>query len=495
MRYDVLVIGAGVSGMTSALLLADQGFSVGIVEASDRIAPTIRGFQREGFYFDTGFHYTGLLGKEELLGVLLHRLGVWDSIVGIPVQSGEGDRVQFADPAFSLQFHQGWESNKAMLQDAFPEERLGIEEYFQIAQTLWSRVPWAVLRGELGPFEQFSEDGSQDLLHFLRSRIQNPRLIAVLCSQGLLYGMPSEGTSLFYHVMVAGSYYGQVYQIAGGGSALAEAYEAALQRAGVRILTGCSVTAITTSDDGKVTGVKLNKGEDRIEVDTCLFSGDPRLLLDLLPESFLGSIYRRRLHGLQDTMSAFILFGVLPKARASLNGNLILLEDIAPGIGCMHTPLHKRPIVALQSRIVDGPSGVSVICPMSFGEIAEWEPAYCRKRSRSYSEWKKETADALCARLECRGGSMFEGFRTLDTATPLTLRRYCGSVAGALYGTQHRACDLPLLPRTRVPGLYLTGQGVLATGVLGAVMSGYVSSNAILSHITNGERSLWTVGG
>ncbi len=494
MRYDVLVIGAGVSGMTSALLLAGQGFSVGIAEASEHTAPTIRGFRRNGVYFDTGFHYTGLLGKEELLGVLLQRLGVWERITGVPLRDDEGDRLQCTDPAFSLCFKHDWDANKAMLQEAFPKEHAGIETYFQAVKTLWERVPWAVLRGQQGPLEQANEAGLQNLLAFLRLHIQEPRLIAALCSHGLLYGTPPENTSLLYHSMVAGSYYGQTYQIAGGGSALAEAYDSALSRAGVNVHTGCRATAITLSSEGKVSGVKLDGGEPWIEADTCLFSGDPRLLLDLMPEGVFRPVYRHRLRGSRDTMSAFVLFGLLAEGQTFPGGNLVLLEDLSPGIGCMQRPLYRRPFFVIQSRALEGQSGISVICPMGFGEAAAWDASCSGKDRRSYQAWKKDTAETLCARLKYRGGSVFEGFRALDAATPLTFRRYCGSIAGALYGIQHRAGDMPFLPRTRVPGLYLTGQGTLATGVLGAVMSGYVSSNDILAHISHGERSLWMDG-
>ncbi|WP_026842265.1 FAD-dependent oxidoreductase [Citrifermentans bremense] len=59
MRYDFAVIGAGVSGITSALILAKHGRSVALLEKAPRTAPLLRGFSRQGVQFDTGFHYTG----------------------------------------------------------------------------------------------------------------------------------------------------------------------------------------------------------------------------------------------------------------------------------------------------------------------------------------------------------------------------------------------------------------------------------------------------
>ncbi len=486
MRYDALVVGAGVSGMTAALRLAARGLSVAIVEAADKIAPTIRGFHRDGAYFDTGFHYTGLLGRDELLGSLLDNLGVWERLACISLEKDQGDRIECARPQFSLQFRQDWAENEAMLGAAFPAERPGLDAYFRAVRTYWEQVPWAVLRGEMGPLDLANETGAQDLLGFLRRHIADPRLIATLCAHGLLYGTPPETTSLLYHAMVAGSYYGQAFQIAGGGSALAAAFEAALQRAGVAIYTHCQVSAIALSAEGAVQGVECNGGRDYFEANTCLFSGDPRLILDLVPERVFRPVYRRRLREMQDTMSAFVLFGLLPEGRSLPPGNLILMRDLEAGVVHAAGALDTRPLFVITSRAQDGPGGISVICPMDYGECATWAGAYTGNRRIGYVDWKRRTADALCTALIARGGRAFEGFRAIEAASPLTFRRYCHSMAGALYGVQHRAGDLPLLPRTKAPGLFLTGQGTLATGVLGAVMSGYVSSDAVMTHLGRG---------
>ena len=51
MNYDYVVIGGGVSGMTTALILAKQGCRVALVEQSKKIAPTIRGFHERWPFF------------------------------------------------------------------------------------------------------------------------------------------------------------------------------------------------------------------------------------------------------------------------------------------------------------------------------------------------------------------------------------------------------------------------------------------------------------
>src|SRR5262245_15391873 len=52
---DVLIVGAGVAGLSCGRHLADSGISVQIVEASDRIGGRVRTDEHEGFLLDRGF--------------------------------------------------------------------------------------------------------------------------------------------------------------------------------------------------------------------------------------------------------------------------------------------------------------------------------------------------------------------------------------------------------------------------------------------------------
>lgn len=53
-KYDAVVIGAGLTGLTTALLLKRKGFSVLVVEKSDRTGGAIQTKNREGYVYETG---------------------------------------------------------------------------------------------------------------------------------------------------------------------------------------------------------------------------------------------------------------------------------------------------------------------------------------------------------------------------------------------------------------------------------------------------------
>ena len=66
-NIDSVVIGSGISGLTTAALLAKNGHSVVILEKDGKPGGALRRFSRSGIPFDIGFHYTGGLGEKQIL--------------------------------------------------------------------------------------------------------------------------------------------------------------------------------------------------------------------------------------------------------------------------------------------------------------------------------------------------------------------------------------------------------------------------------------------
>lgn len=63
--YDVIVIGAGCGGISSAAILAGQGRKVLCLEQSDRVGGCCSTFEREGFHFDVGASVVEVIGSIE----------------------------------------------------------------------------------------------------------------------------------------------------------------------------------------------------------------------------------------------------------------------------------------------------------------------------------------------------------------------------------------------------------------------------------------------
>ncbi|MEJ0082085.1 MAG: FAD-dependent oxidoreductase [Puia sp.] len=62
--YDVIVIGAGIGGLTSAALLSKAGLSVCVLEKEPRVGGYLAGFRRKHFIFDTAIHWLNQYGPD-----------------------------------------------------------------------------------------------------------------------------------------------------------------------------------------------------------------------------------------------------------------------------------------------------------------------------------------------------------------------------------------------------------------------------------------------
>lgn len=70
----------------------------------------------------------------------------------------------------------------------------------------------------------------------------------------------------------------------------------------------------------------------------------------------------------------------------------------------------------------------------------------------------------------------------LELATPLTLRDYSLAPQGAIYGVGRFIGQYNPHPVTRLPGLFLSGQGIAAPGLLGTVVAAYLTCGSMLGH-------------
>src|SRR5215831_4004158 len=75
--YDVVVIGAGMSGMMAAAFLARAGLKVCVLESNHQVGGLMASIQRKGFYFDVGDQS---FEQANILFPLLKQLGIYDDL-------------------------------------------------------------------------------------------------------------------------------------------------------------------------------------------------------------------------------------------------------------------------------------------------------------------------------------------------------------------------------------------------------------------------------
>jgi all-trans-retinol 13,14-reductase len=69
--FDVIVIGSGMGGMTTATALSRLDYKVLLLEQAQTIGGLTHAFSRNGFTWDVGLHYCGLFGQDQPAGKVL----------------------------------------------------------------------------------------------------------------------------------------------------------------------------------------------------------------------------------------------------------------------------------------------------------------------------------------------------------------------------------------------------------------------------------------
>jgi all-trans-retinol 13,14-reductase len=474
-KYDTIIVGGGISGAVCALLRARKGEKVAVVERSPYLSPTLNGFVKHGIYMDSGFHYVGSVGHDGLLRYLLGELGI-DNLLNKASQTSEAvDHVRIMKPAFDFLFPQGWEAIEQSFCNAFPADKENIKRFLAEVKQLSEQGRASLIQKGGTSFDVLFGSGRCSLKESIDRCTSNPVLAGLLSCHAILYGMVPAETSMMFHSQIVGSYYESACFIDGGGRALVEVFEKTLRDANIDIICGRKVSRINLDDKEAFASVELETS-DRLAADRCICTTHPKTMLGMMPEKAFSPAYRKRIGRLEETSSAVVLYGRC--SSSSFKGNLILANEPHEFVDWAGLKLEERPLF-ISSPAKTSTSSVSVICPAALTEIPCNGENVNGRRPKGYKEWKNNVADRLIRRISDCVKDLLGNFELLDIATPLTFRDRLNSPEGGLYGIKHRIMDLPLLPRTAVKGLYLSGQAMVAPGVLGALCSSFLTERFV----------------
>lgn len=482
-HYDTVVVGGGVSGMTSALLLAAAGRSVALVESFTRLAPTIRGFSRQGVHFDTGLHYVGGLGAGDPLHIYFNHLGILSGIIPVPYDQMGFDTFVFEKSGDIHNIPAGRDALNDAFFQWFPDEQQAITKYFDAVGDVFNSSPF--LNFAL-PFSMQSalHADSCSLSDFLNRLTSNERLKVLLKYPCLLYGVAPEDVLFSTHALVAGSYYRSAHAVEGGGASVANAFQSRLTSLGVDILCGNAVNDIGVSADGTFSGVTLENG-NKITANHCIWAAHPKSMIQAAPSGALRGPYRQRIETLEETQSALMLFGLSEGQPVELERRNLILW---PG-GEFHNKLEGKAAMAENVIFLFSGQGcktrkypVTAMTPASGARFLPWKGSKTGKRPPDYAQDKSQVLDDFMANLNQRCPQVTDKIHFIEGATPLTIRDYCQAPGGGLYGVRHSINQFNPQPLTRIRSLLMCGQSIVAPGILGAVVSAYLACGFILGH-------------
>ncbi|MDD3095202.1 MAG: FAD-dependent oxidoreductase [Candidatus Neomarinimicrobiota bacterium] len=496
---DVIVVGAGLSGLTASALLAKKGLSVLLLEQHYQPGGSCGAFRREGATFDQGtamFFGFGARGfnphrfvmneLEEPIEIIKHDILYRLNYDGIPIP-------------FYPELPRFFEA----LRQIFNEEEIAeIRAFYEYIGKLYHGViaanPICVAPSEIAP-----KTGLQMLL---RHPLKQLRLLTLLkksagdlmrrfvhsekvirffnkLTSTYCYTLVDETPAILAVTMFMDNHYGGSYYPPGSSQQLPGKLEKAFERYGGEVLYETRAEEILFIN-GKVRGLRAQTpGGPRIfEAGNIIYAGNIwDLYGELIPEKESSLKKREWVKNLQATYPSVVLHclvdaavipdGTLPIEMFADNPQAIDEKEITCYIFSLADP----------SICSKGTHTVMAIGPSLRSWPRPSDPGY---RSEEYAAAKKAETNRMLDTLEAHFPGFRKGLRYHTLASPTSIERYTMKPKGCVAGPkQSMGQDLLNRPHasSEWENLFLCGEStVMGTGSPAVTISGISATNMLL---------------
>jgi len=479
-KYDHLVVGSGVSGLTAALLLGLNGRRVLLIEKAPHIGGSLARFKLSGIPFDTGFHFTGGFSKGGLLDDMFTVLGLRESIHPVFLDPENANRFIFEEDGASVTFPTGRSLLVKKLSAQFPDEATAIDAYFSKVNQVREQTATMNIRQIHNTPEPIKEDFIS-LQAALDELTDHAQLKAVLGGFAMCYGTPPSEVSFAAHCRMCDGLYDSVARIEQGGQAFIDAFVKAFKPLNVDVVCNTEIEECLDLHERQVGRVRLSSGEE-VSFDECLFTINPHDILRVLPGGKLSRGFIHRVDAYEASVGFFTLFAV--NEQESPNEQIVSLFPTTDVNAMLDKDSDEdSAIVIMRSRErVDGkPCNTLIAFEPCFEKKTEiWADSKLRKRPQEYTDWKTEKTKRMCERIYTALPELRGNLKVLDSASPLTFRDYLYSPDGSAYGIKQKVGQFNLIGRLPWRNMFAAGQSALLPGIVGAMISSFIVVRSLL---------------
>ena len=484
-KYDVIIIGGGIGGLASGIILSKEGLSVCILEQHSVIGGCLQSFKRHGRTLDTGMHYIGSMGKDQIMYQYFKYFGITDDLRLHKLNDDGFDYFHFSDGE-SYCHAAGNERFVDTLSRRFPEDRKGIETIINKMQNIGDMIAPEVLRsGKL--YNRGGKDYTTVSAYSeIERNINNDRLRNVMAGNTGLYAGDKLTTSMYEYGVITQSYIQGAYAFEDGSQQLADLMVRQIERNGGEVRLNARVEKIHLEGD-KAEYVVLTSGE-RIFGERIISSIHPSTTFSILENN---TVYKKafftRMNSLANTYGIFTTYLLMkPNTVKYENSNHFYfnindvwsLDYMYKGANIPGVLMCMQPNSRNQYTDV-----ISLLTPMPFEQCARWADTTIGRRGDDYKAFKEHFGNAVIDFVSQFNPNLKENIEFIHTASPLTYRDYTSTPEGSAYGLV-KDCRNPLaslvFARTKISNLLITGQSLNIHGCLGATISAAVTCSEIL---------------
>ncbi|MBN1225079.1 MAG: NAD(P)/FAD-dependent oxidoreductase [Candidatus Aminicenantes bacterium] len=507
MKYDIIVIGAGIGGLTSATKLAKHGKKVLLLEKAPHIGGTSHIFFRHGYAFPMG---PMSFGYPQNVQEFLTDLGIKKKI------DFQHSHFQLICPSFDLIYSKSFEEFREDLKTIFPHEKR-IDLFFSqfkkilgLVKDVSSWHPDYTIGKRKGEILKVGDDDLQHkmdriqsysrmpCIEFLKNYFSDERIISLLGSMGTHPPQMSLlNLALMWNIM---SFKG-IWFPSCGIHEMTELMKDAFINYGGELRTGSPAKKILI-ENGSAKGIVCEDGQTHTAEWIVSNADYKKTFFELIDEGKVPARFLKNIRTMPYTQSELCVYlGVdpqkvdlaamranhlfyrhddKPKRRPDLEDfdnremEICLWSDKVPGL----TPTNKKALVLRLGFPYD-----------HFAHFRTGE----KQREATYGKYKEKLAASLIRTAENILPGLGSSVEVMEIATPLTYRdwgqRFRGSIAGWTWNAKkEQSLGGKILVNTPVPNLLMTGIYAATELFLGGIPTAMHTGNLAADWILEKEK-------
>ncbi|TWU66211.1 phytoene desaturase family protein [Crateriforma conspicua] len=454
--YDVVVIGSGLAGMTSANILGRAGHRVLLLEQHYKLGGLATWFLRPGGHvFDISLH-----GFPH--GMIKSCRRYWNRDIADRIVQLKN--IRFDNPQFSLTTTFNREDFTRLLTTRFGIEHQTVVDFFDTARGMNFYDDQTTTTKQL--FDRFFP-GRSDVVRLLMEPITYAN------------GSTLEDPAITYGIVFSNFMSKGVFIYEGGTDDLVGRMKKELIKNGVDIAINCGVDRVVV-DGGRVTGVEVNGrrigcravvsnanlkttvlkmvGEDHLDPQFVQDARDVRL------NNSSTQVYMALKEGETIDESSGDLF--FTSTAEEFRTDLLLSRDITSRTFSFYYPKTRPQKEKKRFAVVSSTN-------------ANWSD-WANLDEAEYEASKKDLVETTIDALDRYLPGIREKIDHAEAATPRTFHHYTRHETGASFGTKFEGLGVSRALPQQVRGMFHAGSvGIIMSGWLGAINYGVIVSNEV----------------
>ncbi len=505
-KWDIVVIGAGLGGLSAAATLAQKGKKVLIVESQQKIGGYAHCFEKKTWQFDASLH--ALDGGYE---------GGWTDYALSALNIKNELRLMRLDPFYRAIFpsHDISVSSNMFLYESelvrhFPSERTGLRALFDNMHKVYLQMRRirhdmnACPQDMTDPIKSFPElikAMTMSWEEFLQQYLSDMRLKGIISAEWIYYGLPPSRLSaaLYAATWISYHFYGAWYP-QGGSDALCRALQKRILESGGEILTNHTVKNIVI-ENNSATGI-VCENDEMFRTRGVISNADSyQTIFEMIDSSYIPSNYRTRIEAQKPSLSTVNIYAGIDAGQADREiHEYFILDAYDPEVqyeSICRGNWEKVPLLLVDYNQVNKQFQMKSKNAITIMALAPWE--YAKNKNQevwhggvgdNYVNLKNEIAHTFFERVRKYFPPLKNNPEYYTLATPRTNYIQTKNKHGAIFGSEQSVENM-FLGRldmdTPIENLMLAGAWTSpGGGQSAALISGIDSAHRVLK-VLEGE--------